>query len=65
MQLLVDKKINLDRIKNEKKIKLDKYEKELDLHLEHCHRIDNERTIKKQLEIAAKKYLTDKKRITI
>jgi len=48
-----------------KKIKLDKYEKELDLHLEHCHRIDNERIIKKQLEIAAKKYLADKKRITI
>lgn len=48
-----------------KKIKLDNYEKDLDLHLEHCFKIDNEKTMKKQLEMAAKKYLTEKKRITI
>lgn len=48
-----------------KKIKLDKYEKELDLNLESCQRIDNEKTMKKQFEIAAKKYLSEKKRITI
>jgi predicted DNA binding CopG/RHH family protein len=48
-----------------KKIKLDKYEKELELHLEHCQKINNEKIMKKQLEIAAKKYLAEKKRITI
>ena len=48
-----------------KKFKLDKYEQELELHLEHCQKIDNEKTMKKQLEIAAKKYLAEKKQITI
>lgn len=48
-----------------KKLKLDKYEQELELHLEHCKKIDNEKAIKKQLEIAAKKYLAEKKQITI
>lgn len=43
-----------------KNFKLDKYEKELDLYLEYCQKINHEKRIKEQLKIAAKKHLYKK-----